>query len=94
MNIENDIRSFIVSNFLFGEAGDLNDDTRFMESGIIDSTGILELVMFLEMTYKIKIQNEEVLPENFDSIGRVAQFVSKKLNHPASIVCEANPIQL
>lgn len=79
MKHANEIREFIVSNFLFGEAGDLQDDTLFMEGGIIDSTGILELVMFLETRYEIKIETEEMLPENFDSIHRVARFVARKL---------------
>ncbi|HEU6449345.1 MAG TPA: acyl carrier protein [Verrucomicrobiae bacterium] len=81
MNLKDEIRNFVISNFLFGEAEHLEDDTPFMENGIIDSTGILELVMFLETTYKIKIQNEEMLPQNFDSIERVARFVSKKVNN-------------
>ena len=72
------IRGFIIANFLFGEAGSLQDDTSFMEGGIIDSTGILELIMFLENTYEIKIQPEEMLPENFDSVIRVAAFVARK----------------
>lgn len=77
------IRDFIVNNFLFGEAGSLQDDTLLMECGIIDSTGILELVLFLETTYSIKIHTEEMLPENLDSINRVARFIAKKSEQPA-----------
>jgi acyl carrier protein len=73
------IRDFVVSNFLFGEAGTLQDETSFMGAGVIDSTGILELVMFLENTFTIKVQPEEMLPENFDSVNRVAEFVGRKL---------------
>jgi len=79
MEARTKIRDFIVSNFLFGEAGTLNDDTSFLESGIIDSTGILELMSFLEATFGIRIENEEVLPENLDSVNRVAVFVKRKL---------------
>ena len=79
-----EIRNFVITTFLFGEAGDLQDDTSFMGGGIIDSTGILELVMFIEETYAIKVQPEEMLPENFDNVNRVAAFISRKLSKPAS----------
>jgi len=77
------VRDYVVTNFLFGEAGDLKDETSFMGSGIIDSTGILELIMFIEETYAIKVQPEEMLPENFDSVDRVAAFISRKLARSA-----------
>jgi len=73
-----ELRAFIVATFLFGDVGSLQDDTSFMRSGIIDSTGILELIMFLETTYNIKIENEEMIPENLDSVNRVAQFLERK----------------
>ena len=73
------MRDFIVTNFLFGEAGSLQDDTSFLSSGIIDSTGMLELIMFLENTYDVKIEPGEMIPENLDSIQRVVQFLSRKL---------------
>jgi acyl carrier protein len=72
------IRDFIVSNFLFGNAGTLQDDTSFLESGIIDSTGMLELIMFLEQTYGIKIEPEEMVPENLDSVNKAVQYVARK----------------
>lgn len=72
------VRDFVITNFLFGEAGNLQDDTSFMSGGIIDSTGILELVMFLESTCDLKVQPEEMLPENFDSVNRVAAFITRK----------------
>jgi len=74
------VRDYVVTNFLFGEAGDLKDDTSFMGGGIIDSTGILELVMFIEETYAFKVQPEEMLPENFDGVNRVAAFIARKLS--------------
>jgi len=72
------IRAFVITNFLFGESGSLQDDTSFMGGGIIDSTGILELVMFIEETYQLKVEPEEMLPENLDSVNRVAAFVTRK----------------
>ena len=75
------IRSFILKNFLFDQNdGSLTDDTSFLEQGIIDSTGVLELVEWLETTFSIKIEDEELLPENLDSINRLVQFVAAKSN--------------
>jgi acyl carrier protein len=76
-------RDFVVENFLFGEDGMLKEETSFLESGIIDSTGILELVAFLEETYGFTIGDEEIIPENFDTLGNVARFLERKLS-PAS----------
>jgi len=78
-DIEPQIRAFIVENFLFGEdSGDLTPESSFLESGIIDSTGVLELVGYIEMTYNIKIRDEEIVPENLDSIRRLAMFIQSK----------------
>jgi acyl carrier protein len=74
------VKKFVIENFLFGDEGSLSDDTSFLESGIIDSTGILELVMFLEETYGFKIQDEELVPENLDNLKNVSRFIEKKLN--------------
>ena len=72
------IRQFIVDNFLFEEDENLQEDTSFLENGIIDSTGILELVTFLEETYGITVEDEELIPENLDSIANVVQYILKK----------------
>ena len=75
------VRKFVIDNYLFGEAEKLKDDDSFMETGIVDSTGILELVRFLESTYEIKIADEELIPDNLDSIHKIVSFVqSKKLS--------------
>ena len=72
------IREFVVENFLFGEANGLKDDTSFLKEGIIDSTGILELVTFLEDEFSITVEDEELIPENLDSIGNVTNFLERK----------------
>lgn len=72
------IREFIIENFLFGNADDLSDKTSFLEEGIIDSTGVLELVTYLEEEFSIKIDDEELIPENLDSIEKVAAFIENK----------------
>jgi len=73
------VREFIVENFLFGDGQQLQDDTSFMESGIIDSTGILELITFLEEKYEIKIEDDELIPENLDNLQNVARFIDRKV---------------
>ncbi len=79
-NLETEIRDFIIDNFLFGEPDDdFTNESSFLEEGIIDSTGILELVTFLEETYEIRIEDEELVPENLDSINNVVTFLKKKL---------------
>lgn len=75
------IRTFIVENFLFGNADGLKDDTSFLEEGIIDSTGVLELVTFLEEEFNIKVADEDLVPENLDSINNVAAYLQKKLEN-------------
>lgn len=72
------IRTYIIDNFLFGDDHTLETSTPFLENGIIDSTGILELVSFLEEEFSIKISDEELLPENLNSLEKVSAFVSRK----------------
>ena len=73
------IREFVIENFLFGEGGDLKDDTSFLDEGIVDSTGILELVDFLEEEYEIDVDDEELIPENLDSVDNVTKYLERKL---------------
>lgn len=77
------IRTFIIDNYLFGEGDKLGNEDSFMETGIIDSTGILELVRFLESTYGITVADEELIPDNLDSINKIVSFIYAK--QPASI---------
>jgi len=78
-NYESELRQFIVENFLFGkEDAPLANGDSLLELGIIDSTGVLELVSFLEQKYGFTIQDEELVPENLDSIDRLVQFVRRK----------------
>jgi acyl carrier protein len=72
------IRKFVIENFLFEDNGSLNENTSFLENGIIDSTGVLELIEFIENTFNVRIEDEEIVPENLDSISRVAAFVRSK----------------
>lgn len=74
------IRTFIVENFLFGQDEGLKDDSSFLDEGIIDSTGILELVNFLEEEFSVTVDDEELIPENLDSINNVVGYLEKKIN--------------
>jgi acyl carrier protein len=73
------LRQFVIENFLFGEAGGLSDHDSFLEKGIIDSTGILELITFVERQYGIKVADNELVEQNFDSIDKLVKFLSRKL---------------
>ena len=73
------IREFIIENFLFGNDQSLNDDISFLDEGIIDSTGILELVSFLEEAFDISVEDEEIVPENLDSIKNVVAYLERKM---------------
>ena len=72
------IKAFIIDNFMFGSSDGLTDETSFLDEGIIDSTGILELVDFLEQEFNIQIEDEELVPENLDSINNVDAFIARK----------------
>jgi acyl carrier protein len=78
MNQTKQIRDFVISNFMFGEGAGLNDDASLIDRGIVDSTGMLELIVFLEETFRLKIDPDEMIPENLDSVTKAAAFVSRK----------------
>jgi acyl carrier protein len=73
-----EIRTFIVNNFLFGQGNNLADNTSFLDQGIIDSTGVLELATHIESAYGIQVKDEELVPENLDSINAISSFLEKK----------------
>ena len=79
MSLRMEIRGFIVENFLKGQDSDnLKHDTSFLEEGIIDSTGLLELVAFLDDEYKIEMESEELIPENLNSIKNLCEYIERK----------------
>lgn len=77
-DIKAHVRQFIVNHFLFGQDPGLTDDASFLEQGFIDSTGVLELVAFLEKDYQIKVADDELVPDNLDSITSIHQFIQRK----------------
>jgi len=80
------IRSFIEENFLFGQVSTLRDSDSFLDGGILDSTGILQLIAFLGEEYGITVEDEEVIPDNLDSIDKIAAYLRRKLNGIAPAV--------
>jgi acyl carrier protein len=76
-----EIRNFVVENFLMGDATAMPGDREsFLENGTIDSTGVLEVVTFLEANFGLKVEDRELLPENIDSVNNQVKFVLRKLN--------------
>jgi len=74
------VREFIVENFLFGDEEGLENDSSFFDSGIVDSTGILEIVSFIEEEFEVKVEDEDLVPENFSSVVTIDQYLQRKLN--------------
>ena len=77
-DIQTQVRAFITSNFYVSNPTTLAADASLLEQGIIDSTGILEVIGFLESTFDITVEDAELLPENLDSIQRIGEFVARK----------------
>jgi acyl carrier protein len=77
--IKSKVSEFIVSNFLFGNAQKMPaDDASLIESGVVDSTGILELIQFIESAFGITVEDAETLPKNLDSVSNLERFISEK----------------
>ena len=72
------VSRFIKSNFLFDEKAELNDQKSLLGSGIIDSTGVLELIAFLEQQFKVKFEDSELVVENFDTVEKIEKFIVRK----------------
>ena len=80
------LKNFVINNFLFGKGDILEYDTDFLEKGIIDSIGILELVCFVEESFNISVQDDEILQENFSSLAKLNDYINNKLNQIPKVV--------
>lgn len=79
MSTEKKIRSFILENYLFSDdESELNSGDSFLEQGIIDSTGILEVIFFLEEEFEVEVDDDEMIPENLDSVDNLVKFIATK----------------
>jgi acyl carrier protein len=74
------VQQFIRKNFIFDDKTQLGDDQSLLRTGIVDSTGILELIAFLEVTFKVKFADHELVADNFDSVSRIISFMNRKLS--------------
>lgn len=74
------VRAFVLENYLYGAPDEeLDDDRSFLETGVIDSTGVMELVLFLENEFGVEVKDTEFVPENLDSVNRVCAYLQRKL---------------
>ena len=80
----NELRHFMATNFRFSDDLALGDADSFLRTGILDSTGVLQIILFLEERYQITLTDDEVVPDNLDSIQRLKIFVDRKLNGTAA----------
>ena len=79
MNIESQIREYIAQNLLFSSDGfQYSDNASFLEEGIVDSQGVMELVMFVEEEYRIVVDDADVIPDNFDSVSQLSAYIQRK----------------
>ena len=77
--IKDRLRLYILENFLFtDDQSELKDDDSFMDQGIIDSTGILEVIFLIEEEFSVKVENEDMIPDNLDSVNKIVRFVERK----------------
>jgi len=74
------IRGFLASNFYVADTEALGAETSLLDRGIVDSTGVLEVIGFIEETFGVVVEDSELLPENLDSIQGIAQYVMRKKN--------------
>lgn len=83
--IRDAMKAFVIENFLFGDTSNpLADTDSLIENGIIDSTGVLELVAFIEDRYGITVADADIMPANLDSLARITAFIASKTAAPAS----------
>jgi acyl carrier protein len=78
MELKKQVRDFVTANFYIADPESLEDRTSLLDHGIIDSTGVLEVIMYIETTFSVAVDDSEMLPENLDSIERIAAFVARK----------------
>lgn len=78
MDVRNTVREFVIENFYIADPSTLSDERSLLDEGIVDSTGILEVIFFLEDRFQITIEDEEMVPENLDSITAIVDFVTRK----------------
>jgi len=82
LDVRGRIREFVMSNYYIPAADAIGDETSLFEGGYVDSTGVLELIVFIESAFRVTVDDAETVPENLDSIARIAAFVDRKRATP------------
>lgn len=83
MDVKDRVQRFVLENFYVVDPSQITDEVSLLDNGIINSTGVLEVISFLEGEFGISVEDEEIVPENLDSISRIAGFVQGKASAPA-----------
>lgn len=78
MEVLESVKNYVLENIVYDENADLKGDTLFLENGIIDSTGILELVSYIEEEFDLVVEDDEMIPENLNSLENISAFIAKK----------------
>lgn len=78
MTIEERVRAFILESFYVSDPEELTDDVSLIDTGYVDSTGMMDIILYLEGEYAIAIADHETIPQNLDSIAKIAAFVARK----------------
>jgi acyl carrier protein len=78
-HIRTEVRDFIKTNFIYSDTKILNDDESLLDSGVVDSTGVLELIAFLEGKFQVKFADNELVADNFDSVTKIVSFIQRRL---------------
>ncbi len=81
MEIEAQVRKYVAQNLLFSDNGfEYEDNDSFLQEGIVDSVGVLELVLFVEETFGVNVDDQEITPDNFDSVNKLARYIRSKVD--------------
>jgi len=78
--IKSRVRQFVTTTFYVPDPSQVTDEVSFLETGIVDSTGVLEILGFLQSEFGVTVEDDEILPENLDSVARVAAYIERKTN--------------
>jgi len=83
-DIKNRVRQFVTTTFYVPDPSQLTDALSFLDSGIVDSTGVLEIIGFLQTEFGVNVEDHEILPENLDSVERLAVYIERKRSEAAA----------
>jgi len=94
MQLEQKLHEFIIKNLYYAEDNPITEDDSFLETGVVDSMGVMELVAFVQSEFGLEVTQQEMVVENFDSIRKLANFVRRKLPAKSPPVTEAVPVRV